>query len=117
MRNKPMMTQRGDIVPQAGSTTTTKPFDLTNIIHHNCSTIGDVEDYLLPLTMSYVAGTATHSVTPFFLTVRPCRLSLTSKSSNHQLRQLEAQEAALWGRMATRQWVKVQPHQTQSSRS
>ena len=67
MRNKPMMTQRGDIVPQAGSTTTTKPFDLTNIIHHNCSTIGDVEDYLLPMTMSYVAGTATHSVDAILL--------------------------------------------------
>ena len=55
-RGRPLMTQRGQIVPKVGTTNTNDPLDFTTAFAHNCSTTGDVEDVLLPLALSFTAG-------------------------------------------------------------
>ena len=62
MRGKPRVTQRGEIVPQDGTSNTSRPFEMTDLLFHNCSTVGNSVDFLVPMTMTYNAGTATHSV-------------------------------------------------------
>ena len=62
MRGKPLSVQRGDIVPKPMTGQTDKPFDMSRVLHHNCSTTGDVEDFLLPMTMTYNGGQALTSL-------------------------------------------------------
>lgn len=55
-RGRPLMTQRGQIVPKVGTSNNNDPLDFTTAFAHNCSTTGDVEDVLLPLALSFTAG-------------------------------------------------------------
>ena len=67
-RGKSLHVQRGDIVPQVStSTNNTAPIDILSVIHHNCSTSADVEDYLEPLRISHIGSEARYSVDAWLL--------------------------------------------------
>ncbi len=67
-RGKALYVQRGDIVPQVStSTNNTAPIDILSVIHHNCSSAGDVEDYLAPLRLSHVASESRYNVDAWLL--------------------------------------------------
>ena len=61
MRGKPLPVQRGEVVSKYGTSNTTAPLDMTTAWAHNCSTVGDVEDVLVPLSVGFTAGTGVYS--------------------------------------------------------
>ena len=80
MRSKALDVQRGTIVPQVSTAANyTAPFDIISILHHNCSDPADIEDYLLPLTMTHNAKTDSYEVDAVLLS--RARLSFTSDST------------------------------------
>ena len=63
MRGKPLDVQRGSIVPQVTSNSNvTQPMDILSVMHHNCSTPQDVEEYLIPMTFTHIAGLSRYNV-------------------------------------------------------
>ena len=61
-RGKPLSVQRGQIVPKSNSTNTEAPFDFTTVFAHNCSTIGDTEDALVPLNLKFNSGAGVYDL-------------------------------------------------------
>lgn len=62
-RGKALHTQNGQLVPQVKTTAEyNAPIDILNVIHHNCSTTGDVEDYLVPFRLSHIGRRCTYDV-------------------------------------------------------
>ena len=57
MRRTPQCVQRGEIVQQQTQSQTDFPLTMSNVIHHNCTTTNDQEDFLVPMTLTYTAGT------------------------------------------------------------
>ena len=63
MRGTPLDVQRGSIIPKVSNATNeTQPMDILSVIHHNCSSPADVEDYLVPMSFSHNAGAARYDV-------------------------------------------------------
>ncbi len=61
-RGRPLMTQRGTIVPKWDDENVDDPLDFTTAFAHNCSTVGDVEDVLVPLALTFTAGPCTYDL-------------------------------------------------------
>ena len=67
-RGRALYVQRGDIVPQVStSTNNTAPIDILSVIHHNCSTSADVEEYLAPLRLNHIGGDCRYNVDAWLL--------------------------------------------------
>jgi|TARA_B110000914_G_scaffold158844_1_gene139721 hypothetical protein len=76
-RGKALSVQRGNLVPQRKLTATnTPPIDILNVIHHNCSTTADVEDYLVPFRLTHVGSTESYTVDSWMIGRE--RISFTS---------------------------------------
>lgn len=62
-RGKALNTQRGDIFPQVSTAQNhTLPIDILSVIHHNCSSTGDIEEYLAPMALTHNGGSDSYSV-------------------------------------------------------
>ena len=62
-RGKALNTQRGEIFPQVSTAQNhTLPIDILSVIHHNCSSTGDVEEYLAPMALTHNGGSDSYSV-------------------------------------------------------
>ena len=57
-RSKPRPTQRGEIAISYNATNVA-PLHMTNVWHHNCSTVGNVIEYLVPFRFEWNAGFGT----------------------------------------------------------
>lgn len=66
MRGNVMGIQRGTIVPKhSTASNTSAPMDMLTVMKHNCTTVGDLVEYLVPMRLSISGGPATLDVDAF----------------------------------------------------